>query len=72
MSVLHDPGLERLLDRLHAKSDEQVEAIRIFQSAREHGTRPQDDAARIKEFRSDKLITIDSLRRRRQDSYSLE
>ena len=52
MSVLHDPDLESLLARLHDKSDEQREAIR----AHEAGV---SDAARIKAFRSDKLVALD-------------
>ena len=35
MSILHDPALERLLARLHEKSDAQVEAIRAYQTARD-------------------------------------
>jgi len=55
MSVLDDPELERLLARLHARSDEQVAAIERF-----YGDRPQpptDDE--IKAFRSDKLVALD-------------
>jgi predicted O-methyltransferase YrrM len=61
MSVLHDPALERLLARLHDKSNEQLEAMRAYYAARERqDARPQDDdAARIKEFRSDKLVALD-------------
>jgi predicted O-methyltransferase YrrM len=61
MSVLHDPKLERLLARLHEKSDEQVTAMRAFHAAREKQDAPQrdDDEARIKEFRSDKLVALD-------------
>ena len=55
MSVLHDPELERLLARLHEKSDEQIEAMRAYHAAREHDA----DAARLKEFRSDKLVALD-------------
>jgi predicted O-methyltransferase YrrM len=54
MSVLHDPELERLLSRLHDRSDEQVEAMRA-----RHASLPDNDAARIKEFRSDKLVALD-------------
>src|SRR5664279_1326423 len=54
MSVLHDPGLERLLTRLHGKSDGQVEAMRAY-----HESLPNDDAARLKAFRSDKLVALD-------------
>jgi predicted O-methyltransferase YrrM len=52
VSVLHDPGLERLLARLHMRSDEQREAM--SDAAPEH-----HDAARIKQFRSDKLVALD-------------
>ena len=52
MSILHDPELEGLLARLHAKSDEQREAMRILDAA-------ETDAARIKAFRSDKLVALD-------------
>ena len=47
MSILHDPELESLLARLHEMSDRQP-------------VPPRDlDAARIKEFRSDKLVALD-------------
>ena len=61
MSVLHDPTLERLLTRLHNKSDEQLGAMRAYHAARERqDTSPQDDdAARVKEFLSDKLVALD-------------
>ena len=52
MSVLHDPELERVLARLHDRSDGQVEAMRAYAA--------QDtDANRIKEFRRDKLVALD-------------
>lgn len=61
MSVLHDPALERLLARLHDKSNEQLEAMRAYSAARERQDAPphDNDAARIKEFRSDKLVALD-------------
>jgi predicted O-methyltransferase YrrM len=61
MSVLHDPRLERLLTRLHDKSDQQLKAMHAYYAAREkHDTAPQDnDAAGIKEFLSDKLVALD-------------
>lgn len=61
MSVLHDPELERLLARLHGKSDEQVEAMRAYHAAREEQDAPSqdDDATRLKAFRSDKLVALD-------------
>ena len=54
MSVLHDPALERLLTRLHGESDGQVEATRAY-----HESSSDDDAARLKAFRSDKLVALD-------------
>jgi predicted O-methyltransferase YrrM len=61
MSILHDPPLERLLARLHEKSDAQVEAIRAFHAPRDKGNSPppEDAAARLREFRSDKLVALD-------------
>jgi len=60
MSVLHDPALERLLARLHAESDAQVDAMRAYQAAREgEKAPPEDAAARLKEFRRDKLVALD-------------
>jgi predicted O-methyltransferase YrrM len=52
MGVLHDPELERLLARLHARSDAQREAM--SDAAPDH-----HDAAGIKQFRSDKLVALD-------------
>jgi len=52
MSVLHDPELEKLLARLHDKSDEQREAMRAHAAT-------ESDPARIKAFRSDKLVALD-------------
>ena len=52
MSILHDPELEGLLARLHAKSDEQREVMRIHDAT-------ETDATRIKAFRSDKLVALD-------------
>jgi predicted O-methyltransferase YrrM len=61
MSVLRDPELERLLKRLHDRSDAQREDERAFYAAREKRGGPvrEDDAARIKEFRRDKLVALD-------------
>src|SRR6201991_649131 len=61
MSILHDPPLERLLARLHEKSDAQVEAIRAFHAPRDKGNSPppEDAAARLRESRSDKLVALD-------------
>jgi len=60
LGILHDPGLERLLARLHARSDEQRETLNGHFARRDK----QDsvsavDAARIKHFRSDKLVALD-------------
>jgi predicted O-methyltransferase YrrM len=54
VSVLHDPELERLLARLHARSDAQREALSDHSAARD-----EQDAARIRQFRSDKLVALD-------------
>ena len=61
MSVLHDPALERLLTRLHDRSDEQLGAMRAYYAARERQdtSTPDDDAAHAKEFLSDKLVALD-------------
>jgi predicted O-methyltransferase YrrM len=60
VSILHDPGLERLLARLHARSDEQREALSAYFAGRDK----QDsvsavDAELIRHFRSDKLVALD-------------
>jgi predicted O-methyltransferase YrrM len=52
VNILHDPELERLLARLHARSDEQREAM-------SDAAPDNHDAARIKQFRSDKLVALD-------------
>ena len=61
MGVLHDPHLERLLTTLHARSDAQLTIMRDFYS--QHPREPQsltaDEAARLKTFRSDKLVALD-------------
>jgi predicted O-methyltransferase YrrM len=58
MSIVQDPELERLLERLHARSDEQIAAIRRFDLQRASGThRPTDDE--VKAFRSDKFVALD-------------
>lgn len=61
MSVLHNPELERMLARLHARSDEQREAMSDHLATRDRqGAAPlADDATRIKQFRSDKLVALD-------------
>jgi predicted O-methyltransferase YrrM len=55
LGVLHDPELERLLDALHRRSDEQVALLRNFQA--ERAGKATDDE--IREFRSDKLVALD-------------
>jgi predicted O-methyltransferase YrrM len=60
MSVLHDPKLESLLATLHAKSDEQLAALRTYDAERASETKPPaDEAAQLKAFRSDKLVALD-------------
>ena len=55
MSVLHDPELEHLLAALHARSDAQLAALDSY-----HTLSPaEDEAARLKTFRSDKLVALD-------------
>jgi len=56
MSVLHDPELESLLAALHARSDEQVAAMRSFQQVKETHPPTEDE---VKAFRSDKLVALD-------------
>ena len=62
MSVLHDPGLERLLDKLHAESDAQTQAIRKHYDERDSvvGRPPEDQAAQTKTFLSDKLYALET------------
>jgi predicted O-methyltransferase YrrM len=58
MSVIHDPELERLLTALHAKSDEQVAAMRSYDTQRAKGAHsPTEDEVKV--FRSDKLVALD-------------
>src|SRR5580704_6891642 len=61
MSVLHDPKLEGLLAALHARSDEQLAALRSYDAERVNEAQPAaaDEAARLKAFRSDKLVALD-------------
>src|ERR1700730_14855921 len=59
MSVIHDPELERLLTALHAKSDEQVAAMRSYDAQRAKGAHsPTEDEVKV--FRSDKLVALDA------------
>jgi predicted O-methyltransferase YrrM len=56
LSVLADPELERLLERLHARSDAQLAAMRAFE------TRRADEAptkGEVKTFLRDKLVALD-------------
>jgi predicted O-methyltransferase YrrM len=61
MSVLNDPKLESLLATLHARSDEQLAALRSYDAERAKAAQsPADEeAARLKAFRSDKLVALD-------------
>src|SRR5216683_4177848 len=61
MSVLSDPKLEDLLATLHARSDEQLAALRTYDAERTNAAQPaaEDEAARLKAFRSDKLVALD-------------
>ena len=58
MGVVRDPELERLLDVLHARSDEQVAAMREYYARRANETHPPTDDE-VKAFRSDKLVALD-------------
>jgi predicted O-methyltransferase YrrM len=55
MGVLRDPDLERLLDALHARSDEQLPVMKRFHAERAH---PPSDSE-IEDFRRDKLVALD-------------
>jgi predicted O-methyltransferase YrrM len=57
MSVVHDPELERLLAALHARSDEQVAAMRSYAQRAKEAHPPTEDE--VKAFRSDKLVALD-------------
>ncbi|HUB15395.1 MAG TPA: class I SAM-dependent methyltransferase [Acetobacteraceae bacterium] len=61
MSVLNDPPLEALLAELHARSDAQISEIDDYYAHRSPyaGALSQDDEARVKQFRSDKLVALD-------------
>lgn len=58
MSVVRDPELERLLAALHARSDEQVAAMRSYYAERAKDAHPPTEDE-IKAFRSDKLVALD-------------
>ena len=57
MSVLRDPELERLLAGLHARSDEQVAALRRYAEQAQKAQPPA--ASEVKAFLSDKLVALD-------------
>jgi predicted O-methyltransferase YrrM len=61
MTLLNDPHLERLLDRLHDASDAQTEAIREHRNERDKtlDRSPEDQAALTKTFLADKLYALD-------------
>jgi len=61
MTILNDPKLERLLDRLHERSDAQTSAIREHRAERDRaiGRAPEDQAALTKTFLADKLYALD-------------
>jgi predicted O-methyltransferase YrrM len=61
MGVLEDPDLERRLAVLHAKSDAQREAMKTYYAERVKQSEPPEgeEAARIKNFLSDKLVALD-------------
>ena len=58
MSVIRDPELECLLTDLHARSDEQVAAMKSYDAERAMQARPPPEDE-IKAFRSDKLVALD-------------
>ena len=47
MTILNDPNLERLLDRLHEASDAQTEAIREYRAERDKADRPAEEQAAL-------------------------
>ena len=61
MTILNDPNLERLLDRLHERSDAQSSAIREHHAERHRavGRAPEDQAALTKTFLADKIYALD-------------
>jgi predicted O-methyltransferase YrrM len=58
MSVIGDIELERLLASLHARSDEQIAALKGFVARQASGGSPPSDEE-IKAFRRDKLVALD-------------
>jgi predicted O-methyltransferase YrrM len=60
MTILNDPKLERLLDRLHERSDGQTVAIREHRAERDQAGRPPEEQASLtKTFLADKLYALD-------------
>jgi predicted O-methyltransferase YrrM len=61
MSVLHDPELERLLAVLHARSDAQRDEMSRYDAVRASEGQPpaEDEAAKLRAFRRDKLVALD-------------
>jgi predicted O-methyltransferase YrrM len=61
MSILGDPILEGLLDRLHEASDAQTSAIREYRAKRDMAVdrTPEDQATLTKTFLADKLYALD-------------
>jgi predicted O-methyltransferase YrrM len=61
MTILNDPNLERLLDRLHKASDAQTPAIREYRGERDKaaGRTPEEEAALAKAFLADKIYALD-------------
>jgi predicted O-methyltransferase YrrM len=61
MTVINDPHLERLLDRLHEASDVQTESIREHRAERDKAVdrTPEAQAALTKSFLADKLYALD-------------
>jgi hypothetical protein len=58
LSVIRDPDLECLLTGLHARSDEQVAAMRSYYAERAKEAHPLAEDE-VKDFRSDKLVALD-------------
>jgi predicted O-methyltransferase YrrM len=61
MTILNDPHLERLLDRLHERSDAQTPAIREYRAERDKAVdrTPEEQAALTKAFLADKIYALD-------------
>jgi predicted O-methyltransferase YrrM len=57
VSVVRDPELERLLGGLHARSDQQVAALRSYADQTPKAHPP--GASEVKAFLSDKLVALD-------------